>query len=1122
VLAIDTAFGCIALDSILVGMDTVSPTVDAGQGLTFHCNFTSGSLSGTASQGTEFSYLWTTQDGNIVVGETTLAPVVDAVGTYTLTVANAANGCTASDDVTVVENDPVAVTATASGVLCFGTASGTALATATGGDGNFSFAWSSGSTNESATGLSVGDYTVTATDGNGCTAEASVTISQPDLLSAEAIGTAQTLFGVDNGTATAIPSGGTAPYSYIWSNDETTAAIVGLAPGEYVVTVTDANGCTAIASAFVNEFNCVLTSTVSASNASCFGLDDGTATVVLENEIQPVSFIWSNGDTLATAAGLVAGIYSVTITDSTNCTNAHTILIAEPSQISISEIFHEDVLCPDDATGSVVVGVTGGAQPYSFLWSNGSTSAWAHSLAVGQYELSLTDANGCTEFYTANVISTDDEAPSLLLQNLNIVLDASGMASITADQLDAGSSDNCGIVSWTVEPNTFDCSQTGDQAVTVTATDASGNESSATVNVNVTDDQAPALIFPDDISASGCSAEVTFALPNLIDNCAFDPSQLVQTGGLQSGATFPLGVTVQTFAYTDPAGLTTECSFEIVVVEGFETSVSTNNTSCNGVCDGSIAIGLTGGLPPYAFEWNTGDTSASLTGLCAGAYSATITDEGGCTSIIDVEITQPDLLEIALLDLVPTFCPADATGAAVVAVTGGTAPYTLAWSNGSQADSIVNVPAGTYTISATDANGCSQALDVTINATDDEAPALVLQDIQVELGTNGTAAIVAEDLDNGSTDNCAIVEWAISQNSFDCDDLGQNTITVTATDSNGNESTASATVTVLDNISPSLSCPANITAGFCNQAVMFNLPQVNDNCAVVGANLVQTAGLPSGATFPVGVTMQAFTYSDASGNMGTCSFTVTLSEAADISSNATEISCANTCDGEIQLVISGGAAPFSILWSDGQIGTTASGLCEGNISASVTDAAGCLQSFTTTLAEPPALNLSINQVTPDMGNTGIGAIEISVSGGTPPYSFAWTKNGQPFASTEDLDNLTAGQYTVAISDANGCEISSQNITVDNVNNTTAPAWLKGFGLQPNPANEWVLISLESPLATDLEIHLTDITGKVVLSASLAHGAQQKTLDLTSLAPGVYLVQLHTAGSTANRRLVVAK
>ncbi len=1122
VLAIDTAFGCIALDSILVGMDTVAPSVDAGQGLNFHCNFTSGSLSGTASQSVEFTYLWTTQDGNIVSGDTSLAPLVDAVGTYTLTVTNTVNGCSTSDDVVVTENDPVGVSATASDVLCFGTATGTALATATGGDGNFSFAWSSGSNDASATGLSIGTYTVTATDGNGCSAEATVTISQPDLLTAEAIGTPQTLFGVDDGTATAIPTGGTAPYAYVWSNGETTPAIVGLAPGEYVVTASDANGCTAIASAYVNEFNCVLTSTVSVSNASCFGLDDGTATVLLENEAQPVSFIWSNGDTLATAAGLTAGIYSVSITDSTNCSNAHTILITEPSQISIAEIFHEDVLCPDDTTGSVVVGVTGGAQPYQFAWANGSTSALAHSLAVGQYELTLTDGNGCTAFYTANIISTDNEAPALVLQDLTLILDANGTASITADQLDAGSSDNCGIVSWTVEPDSFDCSQTGDETVTVTATDATGNESSSTVTVTVTDDQAPVLVCPDDISASGCAAEVEFDLPSLIDNCAFDTAQLVLTEGLPSGATFPLGVTVQTFTYTDPAGVTAECTFEIAVVEGFETNVTTTNVSCNGACDGSIDIILVGGLPPYTFEWNTGDTSASLNGLCAGGFTGTITDEGGCTTIINVEITEPDVLEIALVDLVPTFCPSDSTGAAVVAATGGTAPYTFEWSNGSLTDSIGNVPAGTYTVSATDANGCEQVLDVNVTATDNEAPALVLQDIQVELNANGAASIIADDLDNGSTDNCGIVEWTISQNSFGCNDLGENTVTVTATDSNGNESSDSVTVTVVDNISPSLNCPANITAGFCNPVVMFNLPQVSDNCTVVGTNLVQTAGLPSGSTFTVGVTTQTFSYTDASGNNGTCSFTITLSEAANISANATEISCANTCDGSIELVISGGAAPFTVLWSDGQIGTTASGLCDGAISASVTDAAGCLQTFTTTLAEPPALNISIDEVTHDMGNTGIGAIEISVSGGTPPYSFAWTKNGQPFANTEDLANLNFGQYTVAISDANGCEISSQTITVDNINSATEAAWGNGLILQPNPAKDWALLNLESPLAGNLDIRLVDITGKLVLAASLEKGAQQKTVDLTSLAPGVYLVQLHTAGSTVNRRLVVAR
>ncbi|MCB0517758.1 MAG: HYR domain-containing protein [Lewinellaceae bacterium] len=1122
VLAIDTAFGCIALDSILVGMDTISPTVDAGPGLVFHCNLTSGLLNGTASQGTEFSYLWTTLNGNIVNGETTLSPTVDAAGTYTLTASNSINGCTASDLAIVTENDPVGVTATSSDATCFGTATGTATVVATGGDGNFQYAWTSGSTSATATGLIIGTYSVTATDGYGCSAETTVSIGQPDPLTVEAIGTGQSLFGVNDGTATALPTGGTAPYTYSWSNSGITPVITGLAPGVYTVTAMDANGCTAIASANVNEFNCVLNSSITGSNASCFGLDDGTATIILENEIQPVAFIWSNGDTLATAAGLTAGIYTVTVSDSTNCTNVQTILINEPTQISIHEIFHEDVLCPGDADGSVAVGVTGGAQPYQFAWSNGSNSALAHSLEAGQYELSVTDGDGCTAFYTANIIITDSEPPTLVLQDLILVLDSNGVVSLTAVQLDAGSTDNCGIASWSVEPDSFDCTQTGDQTVTVTAIDLNGNQSTGTATVTITDDQAPVLLCPADISASDCAAEIGFDLPQLVDNCAFDPTMLQQTAGLSPGLTFPLGVTTQTFVYTDPSGVTAECTFEIVVVEGFEANALSTNVSCAGNCDGTILLTLTGGLSPYTVNWSNGATSTFVSDLCAGSYTGTITDDGGCVSNIQVEITEPAPLELSVQDVVSPTCPDDLAGAAAVDVTGGTPSYSFEWSNGGQSASIANVPAGTYSVSATDANGCEKVLEVDVPALDDEMPVLVLQNIQLALGANGTATLAANGLDNGSTDNCGIVAWTLSQSSFDCGDLGANTVTATATDGNGNENSATATVTVIDNTSPTLTCPANILAGFCNSTVMFALPQVNDNCTVVPGNLIQTSGLPSGSTFPFGSTTQAFSYTDAAGNAGTCSFTVTLSSAADISADATDISCANTCDGSITLTVTGGLPPFTILWSDGQTGPVATGLCAGAINATVTGATGCFQSFSTTLVQPMPLSLAVDQITPDVNNTGVGAIKITVTGGTPPYSYAWTRNGQPFASTEDVSNLLAGQYTAAVTDANGCEIASQTIVVDNTSGTVEPAWAGGLTMLPNPATAWVQVGLESTLPADLEIRLTDATGKLVSIAIMEKGTQQKTIDTATLAPGVYMVQMRAASGTVTRRLVVAK
>jgi hypothetical protein len=1123
VLAIDTVFGCIALDSVLVEIDTLSPVADAGQGLSFNCHILNAYLDGSgSSQGANFSYLWTTTDGNIAEGETTLAPFVDVPGTYTLTVSNTVSGCTAVSEVVVSQIAPVTAAATFENVACYNTGTGSATVTPGGGDGNFSYAWSSGSLQATATGLVAGSYTATVTDGQGCTATSNVTISQPDVLTANASGTGQSLAGVDDGTATAEPAGGTAPYAYDWSNGGTDQTLTGLAPGAYTVTVTDANGCTAIATANVNEFPCVLTASIAGTDAGCFGAATGSAEVTLQNETQPVAYAWSNGDTLSTATGLAAGIYTVVVTDSTNCSNLLTVMIGQPVEIVVSELFHVDVTCPDEVIGFVIVGVNGGVQPYQFDWSNGSTSNIANGLGVGEYNLAVTDGTGCVQNYTTSIITTDAIPPVVATQSVVVFLDENGTASVTADQFDAGSSDNCGIASIGVDTESFDCTHLGDQTVTITVTDLNGNESTGTATVTVADDLAPVLTCPDNLTVSACNTTVEFELPEIADNCAIDLAQLELTAGLASGSVFPLGVTTQTFVYTDAAGNTGECSFEITLVEQLEGSFTVNSASCASLCDGSISVSLSGGVQPYNIFWSNGETGETISGLCAGMYSASVTDAGGCETSMDIEITEPAPLELVVLNIENPVCESDLTGAILADAAGGTAPYSFAWSNGETTGGITGIAAGTYELTGTDANGCSLSLTIEVTATDSEAPVLALQNATVSLGANGSVTLDPALFDAGSTDNCGIANWTVSPASFGCADLGGHTVNLTATDGNGNAVSGTATVTVVDNIAPVLTCPANVVAGFCNLTVTFVAPQVQDNCAVNPANLQLTAGLPSGSIFPAGITTQTYSYTDASGNAATCSFTVSVFNAATVTAVANNITCASECDGSIELNLAGGAAPFAVLWSNGQTGTSATGLCAGTYSATITDAAGCLQSFTTTVIAPSVLNLMVDQVINDLGGAGVGSIQISVSGGTAPYSYVWTRNGQPFATIEDITNLQAGQYTVAVTDANGCDVSSMTIVVENITGTKEAEWSNGLSLTPNPAADWVRLTIENPLAEAMEVQLFDATGKMARRFNLANGENVKVLDLTGIQAGIYSVQLRSAGSFAVRRLVISK
>ncbi|MBI1226001.1 MAG: HYR domain-containing protein [Bacteroidetes bacterium] len=1120
VTATNSINGCSSSATVAVTLNTTPPVANAGAGFNLNCHVSSGKLNGTgSSQGAGFTYAWTTVNGNITAGANTLMPTVNAVGTYVLTVTNQANGCTASASTTVTLSPPVTVSVTSMDATCFAFPSGSATATPSGGTGFYSYTWSNGVHVQTANGLMVGTYTVTISDGNGCTATGTATIGQPaTALNLAISATPQSAPGMNDGTANVNVTGGNAPYFYNWNSGQTTPNITGLAPGAYTVSVSDMNNCSASATVNVNAAACSLTASISTTNANCFGSATGSATVTVNNQMPPVQYNWSNGSTQATANNLAAGAYSVSVSDASGCSQFFNFTIAEPSQLTVVELFHNDASCPGGvADGTVTAAVNGGTQPYTYAWTNGSSAATAGGLSVGTYTLSVTDANGCQTTMTSTIVGTDTEPPVLELTNALASLDDNGQVTITAQMFDAGSSDNCGIANMTVSPSTFDCSQIGTFTVTITATDMSGLQSVGIAEVTVEDKIAPTVVCPSNISVSACNTTVDFALPTVSDNCGVDIALLSQTAGLPSGSDFPIGTTtVQTFSYTDASGNTGTCSFNVTVENTLTYAAVLSDITCAGACDGAVNVSVSGGLQPVTITWSNGGDG---TGLCAGNYSATVSDAGGCSSTMNFTINEPQPLTLSLTSTNPA-CANDNSGTIQAVVTGGNGSYNFDWTNGSTGDNLTGLGSGVYTVIVTDFNGCSLSETVTLVATDTEAPTLVLQNASVALGTNGSVTLDPALFDAGSTDNCGIANWNVSPNTFDCGDLGVHVVTLTATDGSGNSSTNTAMVTVTDNIVPVITCPANVAISYCNPTATFALPTVTDNCTLNPALLIQTNGLPSGSDFPAGITTQTFSYTDLAGNNATCSFTVTVSPAAMITPSFTNATCNGTCNGTASVAISGGLPPFSVLWSNGQIGTTATNLCSGAYEASVTDGAGCLQTLTFTITEPTALELTVDQVVNDVNGAGVGAAQISVTGGVTPYTYAWTRNGQPFSTSQDLINLMMGDYVVVITDANGCSITSMTVTVQNLTGVNEPSWGQGAILQPNPASGQTTIVLQNPLPQALEVQLFDITGKLVKRQQFVSQTDRLSLDLTGLAAGVYNVQLRSAGGVAMRRLVV--
>jgi thiol-disulfide isomerase/thioredoxin len=886
----DTLNGCTSTASAPVNLDNAPPIASAATPGNLNCNTFQIQLNGTgSSQGANFSYSWTASNGgHIISGENTQTPLVDSAGTYTIVVNNTQNGCTQTAAVNLLQNNNVNANISAqSNVLCNGGANGSATASALGGNGVYQYAWSNGANTATANGLTAGTYVVVVTDTENCSATTSVEITQPALLSASASSTAQSAFGVNDGTATANPNGGTGAYTYDWSNGGTTQTITDLAPGNYNVVITDANGCTVAQSVTVNSFNCLLSASTTSNNVSCNGGNNGSAEVLVAAGAAPFTFIWSNGETTQSVNNLTAGTYTVKVTDDNLCPAEFTLNIGEPGVVAANATTTaESALGAND--GTATANPTGGTGQFSYLWNTGETTQSIQNLAPGIYSVVITDELGCT-----------------------------------AEQ--------------TVEVSSFLCA---------------------------------------------ISSENTIV-----------------------------------------------------------------HVSCAGAANGSVTVSLTGGTAPFTYVWNTGETTATISGLVGGIYTVNVGDANGCDFSTSATINEPQPYGNWNVQTVNPVCPNEANGSATVSITGGTEPYNFLWSNGATGNTLSNATVGDYSVQVTDANGCQSATSVSLTSADNQAPTVTAQNGTVNLDVNGQASVSLVTIGAQFGDNCGIAGTTISPSSFNCQQIGDQTVTLTVTDLSGNTASTTVVVKVVDDIVPVLTCPANIVACANDNIVTYASPIAEDNCLLAGNGQWNLDGLPSGSEFPVGVNPVTYTYTDASGNAGSCSFNVTIT------------------------------SPIS---------------------------------FT---------NIQVNN---DINGQGVGSIDITIDGGTGPYSYVWTDaTGAVIANSQDVTGLSEGSYNVQVTDANDCVYASLDNKVENTVGIKEPTWLTGISLQPNPAQSYTNIVFGRPVNGTLEVLVIDATGRILIS-DISEQESVVRIDCSNLPGGVYTLRFRTGQEVGARKLVISR
>jgi len=850
------------------------------------------------------TYSWTGPNGATSDSSVLVIPNVSTadVGTFTVNIdvknpdQTACIAQTLTLPVNVLDCSCAIDTVVGTDLSCFGGSDGMASVITTNGVPPYTFLWSNGEVTQDISDLTAGLYTVTVSDANSCSVTGEVSLTAPDSLTVSVMEINVFCNGASDGSITATTAGGTpssggcTSVSYLWSNGATTAIINNLVAGMYIVTATDCNGCTATAEAAVSEPSLIAIA-ASSTDVSCINGEDGSITLAVTGgtvgipNCSDYTYLWNNGAITSTVSNLAAGMYTVTITDCNGCSATSAAAINEPSPFAINAST-ANVSCANGADGSIALSVSGGTigtatcMDYTYLWSNGATTAAITGLVAGGYNFTVSDCNGCSE---------------------------GGLLVIS-------------------EPVAIVCAITG------------------------------------------------------------------------------------------------------------------TNASCNGGSDGSAAIAVTGGIAPYTYSWSNGATSDMISGLIAGTYSATVTDDLGCSTTCDVQIVEPVALFLTY-ELTDIRCFGDSTGAIDVTYTGGTAcagPVDLFISEyieGSGNNKCIEIFNGTG--AAIDLSTYSLAVYANGNANPTgtynfQTVMLADNDVYVVCNSSATAIFTAAaDVLSGVMNFNGDDAVVLRNNGASVDIFGNIGCDPGSLWSAGGNVTQNRTLVRNPIVSGGIVLDDQTSCPFFTLGTEWTeLPQ--DDASNIGMHTF-AGGSGDGFTFEwnTGATtslvtglsggMYTVTVTDCNGCSAIETVTLATPSQITISDSTQHVSCNDGEDGSITLIVSGGTvlpncSDYTYTWSNGASGASTTGLTAGTYMVTVVDCNGCTTTDSYVINEPLELSCSISANEILCSETSDGTATVTATGGTAPYMYLWSSG----EITPAISGLSAGTYNVTVTDSLGC------------------------------------------------------------------------------------------------------
>ena len=939
-------------------------------------------------------------------------------------------------------------------VLCNGGNNGSFSIATANGNPPFNFSFNNGpfGPTNAFSNLSAGTYTVVIQDANNCTVPFPVTITQPlnplsvTLIFKNNVGCA----GGSTGNYRIIGSGGTGPYTYstdgvnyLPANNGAAFQTNGLSAGNYTVYVKDANGCTASLVIQINEPLPLSVNIVTQTNIPCTGVGTGSVTVAGSNGTPVYTYKLGNGafQLSGTFNNLAAGTYTITVKDANNCTATVQVTILLPTTPTGSVINQTDVDCNGSATGIFEFSGANGTAPYTFSINSGAFGSNPfNGIAAGNYTITVQDANGCT----ANFNATMNEPTAL---NLSIAaqvnIDCFG-ASTGEVTLNATGGTAPYTYTYSASNNStgiFSGLSAGNQSFDVT--DANGCIANVVANITQPATGIGALIVvQNNVLCIGTSTG-SFTLQGNNGNApySFTLNNVTNTTGtfnnLSAGA---YNVTV-----TDATGCTYIQNVNIIAPTALN-AVIINQTavSCFGGNNGSVTIAASGATNPYTYTLGANsNATGNFTGLSAGNYNVIVSDQNGCTFTQPVIILQPAAaLTSAITTQLNVSCFGGNNGAVTVNASNGTGPYTYQLGAVNNVSGQFNtLSSGNYIVLVTDANACTLNQPVNITqpaaalggATLNQTPVDCFGNnsgqIQVA-GTNGTAPYT---YNLGAVNN--------STGNFNSLTAGNYDILIT----DNNACTFNYAVVITQPAAPLSAVIAAQTDAIC-----FNGSTGTVTLAAADGTPGYQYGI-SGTSLtnnPLisGLAAGNYTVIVEDNNACTVSVNVVIGQplfpVSAVVTSTTDVLCFGNNTGALTVLASNGIAPYNYTVGPNTNTTGVfNNLVAGNYTINITDNNGCIASASAMIAQPQsAVTVTANGNNPVCNGYNNGSAAAIASGGTVSAGYNYTWNTVPVQTSANAVNLTAGSYTVTVSDDNACTVSANIILSEpNFQLTTANA-----------------------------------------------------------------------------------